>query len=52
MIKDYALALVVLCLVIIDIVILGSYTAVEGVRGHLGVKLISNKENLEDIIGV
>ena len=46
------LALFVLCLVVIDIIILGSYSAVEGSRGQLGVRNITNKENLEDVIGV
>ena len=52
MIKDYVLALLVLCLVVIDLIILGSYTAIEGIRDQLGVKLTANKENREDITGV
>ena len=51
-IKDYALALFVLCLVVIDVAILGIFTTVEGTRGELGVKKTSNKENMEDTIGV
>lgn len=51
-IKDYMLALFVLCLVVIDIFILGSYTAIEGHRGQLGVRNTTSKENLEDTIGV
>lgn len=51
-IKDYALALFVLCLVVIDVAILGIFTTVEGRRGELGVKKTSNKENMEDTIGV
>ena len=51
-IKDYVLALFVLCLVVIDILILGSYTAIEGSRDSLGVRLTSNKENIDDTIGV
>ena len=42
----------VLCLVVIDLVILGAYTLVEGVRGNLGVKLTSNREFPEETIGV
>ena len=51
-IKDCWLVLIVLCLVVIDVLILGSYTATEWSRGELGVKTIPNKENIEDIIGV
>ena len=51
-IKDYMLALFVLCLVVIDIFILGLYTAIEGHRGQLGVRNTTSKENLEDTIGV
>ena len=46
------LALIVLCLVVIDILILGSYTAAKGSKGELGVKEIANKENREEIMGV
>lgn len=51
-IKDYVLALLVLCLVVIDILILLSYMAIEGSRDSLGVRLTSNKENTEDTVGV
>lgn len=46
------LILFVLCLVVIDVFILGSYTAIEGCKGQLGVRKISNKENLEETMGV
>ena len=51
-IKDYALVLFVLCLVVVDILILGSYTSVEFHRSELGVRRTSNKENMEDTVGV
>ena len=46
------MALFVLCLVIIDVFILGIYTVNEGAKGNLGVKLISNRELPEETIGV
>ena len=46
------MALFVLCLAIIDIVILLTYTVTEAVRDNLGVKLISNREMSEETIGV
>ena len=46
------MVLLVLCLTIIDLVILGLYTAVEAVRDNLGVKLTSNRELPEEMIGV
>ena len=52
MIKDHWLVLFVICLAVIDVLILGSYTATEWSRDQLGVKKIPNKENLEDVIGV
>ena len=52
MLKDYIMALFVLCLVVIDVVILGTYTLVEGLRGNLGVKLVPNTENPKEIVGV
>ena len=42
----------VLCLVVIDVFILGLYMLVEGARGQLHVRRIKNRENPEDIIGV
>ena len=51
-IKDYALALFVVGLVVIDVIILGLFTMVEGLRGELGVIRTSNKENMEDTTGV
>ena len=50
--RDYRLALFVLCLVIIDLLILGVYTLIEGISGNLGVKLTTNRENPEETIGV
>ena len=46
------MSLFVLCLVVIDLVILGAYTLVEGVRGNLGVKLTANRELSEETFGV
>ena len=51
-IKDYALALFVVSLVVIDVIILGIFTLVEVRRGELGVIRTTNKENMEDTIGV
>ena len=50
--RDWHLALAVLCLVVIDILILGLYMLVEGVRGQLGVEKIINRANSESITGV
>ena len=44
--------LFVLCLVVIDLVILGTYTLVEGRRENLGVKLTSNRELPQETFGV
>ena len=46
------LALAVLVLVVIDIVIIGGYLAVEGIRDQLVVDKVSNRENPQDVIGV
>ena len=46
------MTLFVLCLVIIDVFILGTYTINEGAEGNLGVKLIPNREMHEETIGV
>ena len=46
------MALCVLCLVIIDLIILGVYTMIEAIRGNLGVKRIANREMPEETIGV
>ena len=51
-IRDFVLALFVLGLIVIDLFILITYTAIVGAKGELGVKLVSNMENPEDIIGV
>ena len=50
--QDHVMVLGVLCLVVIDLAILGAYSLVEGVRGNLGVKLTSNREFPEETIGV
>ena len=46
------MALFVLCLVVIDLVILVTYTVVEGVSDNLGVKLTTNRELSEETFGV
>ena len=46
------MALLVLCLVVIDLVILVAYTVVEGLRDNLGVKLITNQELPKETFGV
>ena len=46
------MALLVLCLVVIDLVILITYLGVEGFRGNLGVKLATNREFPQETIGV
>ena len=46
------LALSVLLLVVIDLIILSTYTAVEGARGNLSAQRVTNRENPEDITGV
>ena len=46
------MALFVLCLVVIDIVILGGYTVGEAVRGNLGVRETPNREEPQVILGV
>lgn len=50
--KDRMLAMGVAFLVIIDVVILTTYSIVEGIRDQLASKRVPNKENTEDIIGV
>ena len=50
--KDYAMVLFVLCLVVMDLVILGVYTLTEGLRDNLGVKLTTNQELSEETFGV
>ena len=52
LLKDYMMALLILCLTIIDVVILLTYTVAEGVRENLGVKLTASQELPEKIIGV
>ena len=42
----------VVCLVLIDLAILGIYTLVEGVRQNLDVKRIPNREFSQETIGV
>ena len=46
------MALYVLCLVVIDLVILVTYTVVEGLRDNLGVKLTTNQELPKETFGV
>ena len=43
------LAVGVLLLVLIDLIILIIYTAVEGARGNLSAQRVPNRENPEDI---
>ncbi len=50
--SDWKLALVVLVLVMVDLVILVVYTAVEGARGNLEAEKVENRENLSDVKGV
>ena len=52
LLKDYAMVLFILSLVVIDVFILGAYTVIEGVRGNLGVILKPNREMHQEIIGV
>ena len=51
-IHDWHLAVAVLCLVTIDVLILGVFLLVEGVRGRLTTRLIPNRERPREIIGV
>ena len=51
-VKDHWLVLFVIGLAVIDVLILGSYTATEWSRDQLGVKSVPNKENPQDVIGV
>ena len=50
--QDYYVVPSVLFLVIIDLVILGVYTMIEGFNDNLGVKLTTNRENPTESIGV
>ena len=50
--QDYYVVPSVLFLVIIDVVILGVYTIIEGFNDKLGVKLTTNRENPTESIGV
>ena len=52
MVKDHWLVLFVIGLAVIDVFILGSYTATEWSRDQLGVTEVPNKENPQDVIGV
>ena len=51
-VSNWMLALFVLLLVIIDLIILITYTAVEGVRGNLSAQRVPNRENSRDVSGV
>ncbi len=46
------LALFVLFLVIVDLIILLTYTISQGVLNNLGSERVANKENPEDRIGI
>lgn len=50
--QDWMLALAVLVLVIIDVIIIGGYLLVEGIRDQLVVDKVLNRENPQDVIGV
>ena len=50
--QDHVMILGVVCLVLIDLAILGIYTLVEGVRSNLDVKRIPNREFSQETIGV
>ena len=43
---------VIVCLVVVDVTILGLYMLVEGFRGQLRAVLEYSRENSEDIVGV
>ena len=51
-IQDWMLLLGVGCLVAIDLVILVTYTLVEGLRDNLRPQLVENGENSRDVQGV
>ena len=51
-IRDLHITLFVLALVVVDVVILMTYTIVEGVKGNLEPMRVVNAENPHDIIGV
>ena len=51
-IKDKHLVCVIVCLVVVDVTILGLYMLVEGFRGHLRAVLEYSREDSEDIVGV
>ena len=51
-ISNWMLAVGVLLLVVIDLIILITYTAVEGARGNLSALRVLNRENPEDVSGV
>ena len=51
-VSNWMLALCVLLLVIIDLIILITYTAVEGARGNLSAQRVPNRENSRDVSGV
>ena len=51
-IKDWMLVLAVGLLLMIDFIILFTYTTVEGAGGNLNTERVANRENPEDITGV
>ena len=51
-VHDHHLGVAVLLMVLLDIIILLVYMAVEGTRGNLAVTQVSNRENPDDMQGV
>ena len=51
-IQDWQLFVVVLVLVVVDLIILGTYTGIEGRKDNLSATRLVNKENPEDEKGV
>jgi hypothetical protein len=51
-IKDHHLILIVLSLTLIDIIILVTYTIVEGALTHFSAGVASNKEKPSNVLGV
>ena len=50
--KDRYLAIAVSVFVLIDIVILTTFTVIDGIEGKLGAVLVANKEQLTSEVGV
>ena len=51
-IRDVHIFVVVNILVVLDVIIIGLYLLIAGLRGDLGVDLVPNRENPVDLIGV